>query len=72
MPTHGRDVNGNPSQSLWAATAAPGPELARLSGDQRAQVTIIGAGYTGLSAALHLGAAGRDALVLEAADVGER
>ncbi len=42
------------SQSLWAATAAPGPDLASLSGDLRAQVTIIGGGYTGLSAALHL------------------
>jgi glycine/D-amino acid oxidase-like deaminating enzyme len=38
----------------------------------RAQVTIIGGGYTGLSAALHLGEAGRDAVVLEAAQVGER
>lgn len=60
------------SQSLWAATAAPWPELARLSGDLRAQVTIIGGGYTGLSAALHLAEAGRDAVVLEAADVGDR
>jgi glycine/D-amino acid oxidase-like deaminating enzyme len=37
-----------------------------------AQVTIIGGGYTGLSAALHLGEAGRDAVVLEAAALGER
>jgi len=72
MPTHARDVNVNSSQSLWAATAAPGPELARLSAELRAQVTIIGGGYTGLSTALHLGEAGRDAVVLEAADVGER
>lgn len=41
-------------------------------GDLRAQVTIIGGGYTGLSAALHLGEAGRDAVVLEAARIGER
>jgi glycine/D-amino acid oxidase-like deaminating enzyme len=61
-----------PSQSLWAATASPGPALGRLSGEQRAQVTVIGGGYTGLSAALHLVEAGRDALVLEAAEVGER
>ncbi|MDB6010939.1 MAG: dependent oxidoreductase [Gammaproteobacteria bacterium] len=72
MPTHGRDVNANSSQSLWAATAAPGPELGRLAGEQRAQVTIIGGGYTGLSTALHLAEAGRAAVVLEAADVGER
>jgi glycine/D-amino acid oxidase-like deaminating enzyme len=35
-------------------------------------VAIIGAGYTGLSAALHLAEAGRDVIVLEAADVGDR
>jgi glycine/D-amino acid oxidase-like deaminating enzyme len=72
MPTSGRDVNGISSRSLWAATATPGPELASLSGELRAAVTIIGAGYTGLSAALHLAEAGRDAVVLEAADVCER
>ena len=58
--------------SVWAATAAPGPDLPRLAGDLRAQVTIIGGGYTGLSAALHLAEAGRDVLVLEAADIGDR
>lgn len=72
MPTNGRDLNGISSHSLWAATAALGPELVSLSGDQRAQVTIIGAGYTGLSTALHLAEAGRDAVVVEAGDVGER
>jgi glycine/D-amino acid oxidase-like deaminating enzyme len=65
-------MNGISRRSLWAATAAPGPELASLSGELRAQVTIIGGGYTGLSAALHLAEAGRDAVVLEAVDVGER
>ena len=65
-------MNPSSTQSLWAATAGPGPILGSLSGDLRAQVTIIGAGYTGLSAALHLGEAGRDAVVLEAAQVGER
>jgi glycine/D-amino acid oxidase-like deaminating enzyme len=72
MPSDGRAVNVISSQSLWAATAAPGPELSILSGDLRAQVTIVGGGYTGLSAALHLGEAGRDAVVLEAAQIGER
>jgi glycine/D-amino acid oxidase-like deaminating enzyme len=61
-----------PGRSLWAATAAPGPRFARLDGEWRSQVTVIGAGYTGLSAALHLGEAGSDVIVLEAADVGER
>ena len=68
-----RDLNApTASRSLWAATAVPGPDLPSLSGDLRAQVVIIGGGYTGLSAALHLAEAGRDAVVLEATDVGER
>ncbi len=58
--------------SLWSATAAPGPVLGPLSESVRAQVAIIGAGYTGLSAALHLAEAGRDVVVLDAVDVGER
>jgi glycine/D-amino acid oxidase-like deaminating enzyme len=61
-----------PMRSLWSATAAPGPTLEQLAGDVRAQVAVIGAGYTGLSAALHLGCAGRDVVVLEAVDVGDR
>jgi len=58
--------------SLWYATAAPGPVLGQLTESVRAEVTVIGAGYTGLSAALHLAEAGRDVVVLDAAEVGER
>jgi glycine/D-amino acid oxidase-like deaminating enzyme len=59
-------------QSLWSATAPPGPVCTALNGVQRAQAAVIGAGYTGLSAALHLAEAGRDVVVLEAVDIGER
>jgi glycine/D-amino acid oxidase-like deaminating enzyme len=58
-------------QSLWSVTAPPGPECPALEGERRAQVAVIGAGYTGLSAALHLAQAGRDVVVLESRDVGE-
>jgi glycine/D-amino acid oxidase-like deaminating enzyme len=59
-----------PLQSLWSVTAPAGPACAALTSAWRAQAAVIGAGYTGLSAALHLALAGREVVVLEAADIG--
>ena len=56
--------------SLWAATAAPARDFAPLRGDTQADVAIIGAGYTGLSAARHLAASGLEPLVLDANEPG--
>jgi glycine/D-amino acid oxidase-like deaminating enzyme len=56
--------------SLWAAVTPPGPELPRLEGRVETDVVIIGAGFTGLSAALHLREAGVDVAVVEAAEPG--
>ncbi|WP_439496058.1 NAD(P)/FAD-dependent oxidoreductase [Bosea sp. (in: a-proteobacteria)] len=56
--------------SLWAATARPGPELAALAGEISADVVVIGAGFTGLSTAIHLREAGVEVVVLEAAEPG--
>ena len=56
--------------SLWAATADEEPALPRLDGSVQADVAIIGAGYTGLSAAYHIAASGRSAVVVEANRVG--
>ncbi len=52
--------------SLWEATAAPAPDTPTLQGALRAEVAIVGAGFTGLSAALHLAEAGRDVVVIDA------
>jgi glycine/D-amino acid oxidase-like deaminating enzyme len=52
--------------SLWAETAAPSPDWPRLAEHVEADVAIIGAGYTGLSAALHLAEAGSRVVVVDA------
>lgn len=57
-------------RSLWAATAPPPPPTAPLAGTARTDVAIVGAGFTGLSAALHLAEAGVACTVLEAAEIG--
>ena len=56
--------------SLWAATAAPAPDTPALDGDCRADVAVVGGGFAGLSAALHLAQGGADVVVLEAAEPG--
>jgi glycine/D-amino acid oxidase-like deaminating enzyme len=56
--------------SLWFETAAPAPETAPLEGARRAGVAVIGAGYTGLSTALHLARAGVETVVVEAEQAG--
>jgi len=52
--------------SLWAATASDAPPTPPLEGSASADVVIIGAGYAGLSTALHLAERGVKAIVLEA------
>ena len=56
--------------SWYRATAAPSPAYPGLSGEVKADVCIVGAGYTGLSAALELAQAGYRTVVLEAEVVG--
>ena len=55
--------------SAWSA-AEPLPETRPLEGDRRADVAVVGAGYTGSSAALHLAERGADVVVLDAAEPG--
>jgi len=52
--------------SYYQATRNREVELGRLDGSSRADVCIIGGGYTGLSSALHLAERGFDVVLLEA------
>jgi glycine/D-amino acid oxidase-like deaminating enzyme len=56
--------------SIYAETARPPVPTPPLDGDLRCDVAVVGGGYTGLSAALHLAEAGIDVAVLEAHEPG--
>ncbi len=56
--------------SYYAASAHRAPDLPALEGEVRADVVVVGAGYTGLSAALELAQRGYEVVVLEANRVG--
>ena len=56
--------------SLWRETAMPLEPSPTLDEDIDCDVVIVGAGFTGLRAALHLGGGGLKVVVLDAADVG--
>ena len=56
--------------SYYAATAEHLREQPQLQGSQRADVCVIGGGFTGLSAALNLAERGMDVVLLEAERIG--
>ncbi|MCX5579183.1 NAD(P)/FAD-dependent oxidoreductase [Kaistia terrae] len=56
--------------SWYADTADQTLAFPPLDGDTRADVVIVGGGYTGLSAALHLAEAGIDTVLIEAEKIG--
>src|SRR5271155_3062669 len=58
------------SHGLWEMTAPPAPPTAPLEGQVRVDVAVVGCGYTGLSAALHLAEAGAKVVALEAVEIG--
>lgn len=67
---YANDATGAYPNSWYATTADIAPERAALKGEIRADVCVVGAGYTGLSAALHLAQSGRKVAVLEAQRAG--
>lgn len=54
----------------YEATANPAPPRPALKGDARADVCVVGGGYAGLSAALHLAKAGLATILVEATAIG--
>ena len=58
------------SHGLWELTAPPAPPTPPLDGEVRADVAVIGCGYTGLSTALNLAEAGAKVVALEAVEIG--
>ena len=67
---YANDTKNTYPNSWYAATCEPLAQCRALRGDQRADVCVIGAGFTGLSTALHLAKAGHSVIILEAQRIG--
>lgn len=64
------DTPGQHAPSYYAATANWQTDFETLDGAQSCDVCVVGGGYTGLSAALHLAERGLDVRLLEANRIG--
>ncbi len=67
---YANDRPGEHAPSYYAASAPPLQAFPPVDGDTRADVCIVGAGFTGISAALHLAVAGLDVVLIDAHRVG--
>lgn len=63
-------LNNPRSHGLWEQTAPAAPATAKLTGALHVDVAVVGGGFTGISAALHLAQAGMQVAVIEAAEIG--
>jgi gamma-glutamylputrescine oxidase len=61
----------SPGLSWYEASVGDRPRYPHLDGDRRADVAIVGGGYTGLSAACHLAQAGASVVLVEAQRFGD-
>jgi gamma-glutamylputrescine oxidase len=61
----------SPGVSWYEATVGPRPTYPALDGDAKADVVIIGGGFTGLSAAAHLAKSGVDVVLIDANRFGD-
>ncbi len=57
-------------QNLWPTLLSHIPQYPKIADDAQVDVCIIGGGFTGLSAAIHLAEAGRSVVLLEAHRIG--
>lgn len=70
MPYHPLSDPAGTPRTVYDLTAPPPPATAPLIGARHVDVAVVGAGFTGLSAALHLAQAGARVAVLEANEIG--
>jgi glycine/D-amino acid oxidase-like deaminating enzyme len=70
MPRDSRTRESPLPRSYWASAAVEAADLPRIEGALRADVCIVGGGFLGLSAALHLAEHGVSVALLEAAEPG--
>ncbi|RWN01193.1 MAG: FAD-binding oxidoreductase [Mesorhizobium sp.] len=61
----------SPGRSWYEDTAGPRPQYKALDGDLSCDVVIVGGGFTGLSAAVHLARAGSNVVLIEAHRFGD-
>jgi len=59
-----------PAASIWETTSPRHTQNPALLQDQTTEITVIGAGLTGLSAALHLARKGHSVTIIEARSIG--